>query len=137
MQPTVAWLGVDARARFSMLAWMDDQGNRRQHWRFPASEPQLIKHLKQVPATTRHLALEECGLAPLAGQVAAPHGVLKTLSYRAWLAAMKHKRGAVHEFYAASLARTGDEVHARLNTRNDVLASSPRLLRGFENGSWK
>ena len=73
MQPTVAWLGLDAHAKFSMLAWMDDQGNRRQHWRFPTSEPQLIQHLKRVPAAIKHLALEECGLGRWLAQVAAPH----------------------------------------------------------------
>lgn len=73
MQPTVAWLGLDAHAKFCLLAWLDDQGNRRQHWRFPTSEPQLIQHLKRVPATTKHLALEECGLGRWLAQVAAPH----------------------------------------------------------------
>ena len=49
------------------------------------------------------------------------HGVLKAISYRAWLVAVKQKRGAVHELYTASLARTGDEVHARLNTQRKIL----------------
>lgn len=43
------------------------------------------------------------------------HGGLKAVSYRAWLAAMKRRRGAVYEFYGASLARPGDAVPARLN----------------------
>jgi transposase len=73
MQEKVAWLGLDAHAKFSLLAWMDDQGKRRQHWRFPTSEPQLIKHLQLVPATIKHLALEECGLGRWLAQVAAPH----------------------------------------------------------------
>ena len=49
------------------------------------------------------------------------HGVLKAVSYRAWLAAMKRKQGPVYEFYAQSLARTGDQVHARLNTQRKLL----------------
>lgn len=73
MQPTVAWLGLDAHAKFCLLAWMDDQGNRCQHWRFPTTEPQLIQHLQLVPATVKHLALEECGLGRWLAQVAAPH----------------------------------------------------------------
>ena len=73
MQSTVAWLGLDAHAKFSLLAWMDDQGRRRQHWRFSTSEPQLIKHLQLIPAATKHLALEECGLSRWLAQVAAPH----------------------------------------------------------------
>lgn len=73
MQTTVAWLGLDAHAKFCLLAWMDDQGRRRQHWRFPTSEPQLIQHLKLVTAPTKHLAIEECGLGRWLAQVAAPH----------------------------------------------------------------
>jgi len=73
MQESIAWLGLDAHAKFSLLAWMDDQGNRRRHWRFPTSEPQLIKHLQLVPAAVKHLALEECGLGRWLAQVAAPH----------------------------------------------------------------
>ena len=73
MQEKVAWLGLDAHAKFSLLAWMDDQGQRRRHWRFPTTETQLVKHLQRIPATTRHLALEECGLGRWLAQVAAPH----------------------------------------------------------------
>ena len=73
MQASVAWLGLDAHAKFSLLAWMDDQGRRRAHWRFPTTEPQLIKHLHLIPATTKHLALEECGLGRWLAQTAQPH----------------------------------------------------------------
>lgn len=69
----VAWLGLDAHAKFSLLAWMDNSGHRRGHWRFPTTEPQLIKHLLLVAGTTKHLALEECGLGRWLAQVAAPH----------------------------------------------------------------
>lgn len=70
---SVAWLGLDAHAKFSLLAWMDDQGQRRGHWRFPTTETQLIKHVQLIPAATKHLALEECGLGRWLAQVAAPH----------------------------------------------------------------
>jgi len=73
MQDTIAWLGLDAHAKFSLLAWMDEAGKRRGHWRFPTTEPQLIKHLQHIPAATKHLALEECGLGRWLSQVAAPH----------------------------------------------------------------
>jgi hypothetical protein len=49
------------------------------------------------------------------------HGVLKAISYRAWLTAQKQKCGAIYQFYVASLERTGDETHARLNTQRKVL----------------
>ena len=49
------------------------------------------------------------------------HGGLKAISYRAWLMAIKAQRGAVYEFYRASLQRTSDEVHARLNTQRKIL----------------
>jgi transposase len=70
---SVAWLGLDAHAKFSLLAWMDDQGNRREHWRFPTCESQLVKHLQRVGAQVKHLALEECGLGRWLAQVAKPH----------------------------------------------------------------
>jgi transposase len=73
MQESVAWLGLDAHAKFSLLAWMDDQGNRRAHWRFPTTEGQLVKHLQLIPAPIKHLALEECGLSRWLAQVAQPH----------------------------------------------------------------
>lgn len=69
----VGWLGLDAHAKFSVLAWLDEQGQRRGHWRFPTSESQLIKHLALVPASIKHLALEECGLSRWLAQVAKPH----------------------------------------------------------------
>ena len=49
------------------------------------------------------------------------HGVLKAVSYRAWLQAMKRRRGAIYECYCRSLERAGSEVHARLNTQRKVL----------------
>lgn len=73
MQESVAWLGLDAHAKFSLLAWLDDQGLRRGHWRFPTTEPQLLKHLQLIPAPIKHLALEECGLSRWLAQVAQPH----------------------------------------------------------------
>ena len=69
----VAWLGLDAHAHFSLLAWIDDQGRRRHHWRFPTSESQIIKHIHAVPAQTKNFAVEECGLARWIAQVAKPH----------------------------------------------------------------
>jgi transposase len=72
MQESVAWLGLDAHAQSSLLAWLDDQGQRRGHWRFPTSEAQLIKHLHRVPAPIKHLALEECGLSRWLAQVVQP-----------------------------------------------------------------
>jgi len=73
MQENVAWLGLDAHAKFSLLAWMDDAGQRRAHWRFPTTETQFIKHLQLIPAPIKHLALEECGLSRWLAQVARPH----------------------------------------------------------------
>jgi hypothetical protein len=73
MQESVAWLGLDAHAQFSLLAWIDDTGRRRQHWRFPTSEPQLIMHLQKVPAAIKRLALEECGISRWLAHVAKPH----------------------------------------------------------------
>jgi transposase len=49
------------------------------------------------------------------------HGVLKAISYRAWLQAMKRQRGAVHRFCLWSKQHTGSAVHARLNTQRKLL----------------
>jgi len=72
MHESVAWQGLDAHAKFSLLAWLDDQGQRRAHWRFPTSETQLVKHLQLIPTSVKHLALEECGLGRWLAQVARP-----------------------------------------------------------------
>ena len=68
----VAWIGLDAHANTQKWAWMDDTGQRRGHWRFPTCEGELVKHLQLIPAATKHLALEECGLGRWLAQVAAP-----------------------------------------------------------------
>jgi transposase len=57
------------------------------------------------------------------------HGVLKGISYRAWLTAMKRGSGAVYDFYKQSLTRTGSELHARLNTQRKVLSTLLVLWR--------
>jgi transposase len=49
------------------------------------------------------------------------HGVLKAISYRAWLQAMKRQRGAVHQFFLWSKKNTGSATHARLNTQRKLL----------------
>ena len=49
------------------------------------------------------------------------HGVLKAISYRAWLQAMKRRRGAVHQFFQWSKKNTGSATHARLNTQRKLL----------------
>lgn len=49
------------------------------------------------------------------------HGVLKAISYRAWLQAMKRREGAVHQFFQWSKKNTGSAVHARLNTQRKLL----------------
>ena len=57
------------------------------------------------------------------------HGTLKAISYRAWLTALRRGRGPVWEFYAHSLERTGNTVHARLNTQRKVLTTMLHLWR--------
>lgn len=49
------------------------------------------------------------------------HGVLKAISYRAWLQAMKRQSGAVHQFFLWSKKNTGSATHARLNTQRKLL----------------
>ncbi len=50
-------------------------------------------------------------------------GTLKAMSYQCWQSALRTKEpNEVSLFYKASLERTGDKVHARLNTQRKVLA---------------
>lgn len=49
-------------------------------------------------------------------------GILKAMSYQCWQSALRTKEpNEVSLFYKASLKRTGDKVHARLNTQRKVL----------------
>jgi transposase len=58
------------------------------------------------------------------------HGRLKALSYHAWKGAIVSKKpNAVRSFFEASLARTGDRRHARLNTQRKVLSTLASLWR--------
>ena len=52
------------------------------------------------------------------------NSALKAMSYHVWLGALRgHDGNEVKTFYEASLARTQDKTHARLNTQRKVLAS--------------
>ena len=46
---------------------------------------------------------------------------LKAMSYRAWLAAMRQSDNEVRASFEASLSRTHDRTHARLNTQRKIL----------------
>lgn len=51
-------------------------------------------------------------------------GVLKAMSYRTWLGAMRcSDTNEVRQFYEESLARTQNRTHARLNTQRKILSS--------------
>jgi transposase len=49
------------------------------------------------------------------------HGVLKAISYRAWLQAMKRRDTSVYQFFLWSKKNTGSATHARLNTQRKLL----------------
>jgi transposase len=49
------------------------------------------------------------------------NGVLKAISYRAFLQAAKRRSGPLWDFYQASLRLTGSTTHARLNTQRKIL----------------
>jgi len=83
---------------------------------------------------TRQKLWRYCGLGirsktsngkPLGYEELDPSGrsELKAVSYRAWLAALRQGDNAVHTFFEASLERTGDRTHARLNTQRKILAT--------------
>lgn len=53
----------------------------------------------------------------------AGNGELKAMSYRGFLGAMRKKDdNEVRQFYTASLKRTGNHTHARLNTQRKILS---------------
>ncbi len=53
----------------------------------------------------------------------AGNGELKAMSYRAWMSALQTgKPNEVSRFYKASLEKTGNATHARLNTQRKILA---------------
>jgi transposase len=49
------------------------------------------------------------------------NGVLKAISYRAFLQAAKRRSGPLWDFYQTSLRQTGSTTHARLNTQRKIL----------------
>ena len=49
------------------------------------------------------------------------NGVLKAISYRAFLQAAKRRSGPLWHFYQNSLRQTGSTTHARLNTQRKIL----------------
>ena len=57
------------------------------------------------------------------------HGILKAISYRAWLQAMKRRDSAVHRFFLWSKQHTGSATHARLNTQRKLLRAWWTLWR--------
>ena len=67
------------------------------------------------------------------------HPELKTLSYHAWRTACKSttRDNPVQRYYRASLARTHDVRHARLNTQRKILAALWRMWKCVEMGSWE
>jgi hypothetical protein len=68
---------------------------------------------------------------PLGYEELDPNGrsELKQVSYRAYASALKQGDNAVETFFEASLRRTGDRTHARLNTQRKILATLRALWR--------
>jgi len=82
--------------------------------------------------TTRQQLWRYCKLAitdrssdgkPLGYQRLERHGQgeLKAVSYHAWKGAVVSKDNEIKRWYGGSLARTGDQRHARLNTQRKIL----------------
>jgi transposase len=69
---TIAWLGLDAHSKNSVLAQLDDQGTELNCWRFPTQAQQLLKHVQAIPATAKRLMLEESNLARWISQLLKP-----------------------------------------------------------------
>lgn len=70
---SIAWLGLDAHSKNCVLAHLDDQGNEINDWRFPTDPQQLLRYVQAIPATVKHLMLEESNLARWISQLLKPH----------------------------------------------------------------
>jgi transposase len=70
---SIAWLGLDAHSKNCVLGQLDDHGVEVQSWGFPTQPEQLVQHIKAIPATAKHLMLEESNLARWIGQLLKPH----------------------------------------------------------------
>ncbi|HUJ71513.1 MAG TPA: transposase [Verrucomicrobiae bacterium] len=63
----------------------------------------------------------------------AGNSVLKAVSYHAWLGALRGRgQNEVKQYFAASLERTHDKTHARLNTQRKILATMLALWKRKE-----
>lgn len=72
---------------------------------------------------------------PLARRRLDAHGnpVLKSMSYMAWMASLRAKKGnEIQRFYYASLERTKDKTHARLNTQRKIVATMWAIWKNKE-----
>jgi transposase len=58
---------------------------------------------------------------------------LKAMSYMAWMASLHAKKGnEVQRFYYASLERTKEKTHARLNTQRKIMATMWSIWKNKE-----
>ena len=71
--PSIAWLGLDAHSKNCVLGQLDDHGTEVKSWSFATQPQQLIKRIKDIPATDKRLMLEESNLARWISQLLKPH----------------------------------------------------------------
>jgi transposase len=64
---------LDAHSKNCVLAHLDDQGNEINDWRFQTDPQQLLSYVQAIPATVKHLMLEESNLARWISQLLKPH----------------------------------------------------------------
>ncbi len=70
---SIAWLGLDAHSKNCVLGQLDDHGAEIKWWSFPTQPQNLIEHIRAIPATEKHLMLEESNLARWISRLVKPY----------------------------------------------------------------
>src|SRR5271170_6150741 len=71
--PSIAWLGLDAHSKNCVLGHLDDHGTEIKWWQFATQPRLLLQNVQNIPATEKHLMLEESNLARWISQLLKPH----------------------------------------------------------------
>jgi len=132
---SIAWLGLDAHSKNCVLGQLDDQGHEIKWWRFPTQPQQLIHHIQSIPATDKHLMLEESNLARWIGQLLKPHVqqlVVCDARRNHLISQDAHKHDRRDAFALARLLRL-NEFKPVWQPTDDHRVLFKRVAKGYEN----
>jgi len=66
-------MAIDAHARRCALGGMDESGRYLDHWQFPTTGSELVRHVAAVKASHKRLAMEQGPLAYWIAQTLRPY----------------------------------------------------------------